>query len=307
MVRRSGGTRRVLFSRLITRPAPQILGSMNESNAAATGQVTSSAAEIYESFFVPALFGQWPDRLLDIAGLSATDDVLDVGCGTGVLARAAAHRLGDGGTATGLDANEGMLAVAERSNRRVGWQQGTAEDLPFPDHSFDQVFSQFALMFFTDTAAAIDEMTRVTRPGGRVTIATWAGLDQSPGYAAMTDLLQRLFGDDARNAMMAPFTLGTEEALRAVIDQALPGAEIVQHPGTATFQSLEEWVHTDVRGWTLADMIDETQYQRLLSAAAGELAEFVGEDGRISFAAPALIASARVPASGPPPVRGSDR
>ena len=264
---------------------------MSEHDAATTGQVTATAAETYEAFFVPALFDQWPDRVLDIARLSTGDDVLDVGCGTGIVARAAARRLHNSGSITGIDVNDGMLAVARRAPEPVTWQHGPAEHLPFPADSFDRVISQFALMFFTDKTAGLTEMARVTRPGGTITIATWASVDQSPGYAAMANLLQQLFGDDAAAALKAPFTLGTEERLRAVTSDVLPNTTITRHEGVARFDSLEAWVHTDIRGWTLADMIDDNQYAGLLAAAQTELADFVDHNGRVHFPAPALIAT----------------
>lgn len=265
---------------------------MSNLDDASTGQVNRSAAEVYEDFFVPALFGQWPEPILDAAGLSPGDDVLDVGCGTGILARAAARRLDRSGSVTGLDPNDGMLAVARRNDERVDWRQGLAEELPFPDDSFDRVISQFALMFFTDQAAALAEMARVTRPGGTVTIATWADVDHSPGYAAMIALLDRLFGEEAATALMAPFTIGSEAKLRSVIGDILSEPTVSLVPGQARFESIEAWVHTDVRGWTLADMIDDHQYQTLLDAAKTELAPFVDASGAVSFAAPALVACA---------------
>ncbi|NNE11398.1 MAG: methyltransferase domain-containing protein [Ilumatobacter sp.] len=269
---------------------------MNDIDTAAAehGQVTGTAAETYESFFVPALFDQWPDTVLEAAGLNTGDDVLDVGCGTGILARAAARRLDGSGTVTGVDLNHGMLAVAGRTPEPVTWQHAPAEDLPFPDRTFDRVVSQFALMFFADQRAGVREMARVTRPGGTVTIATWAAVDQSPGYAAMVDLLQRLFGDDAAAALHAPFTLGTDEQLKTVTEEALPDATVTRHEGVARFESIEAWVHTDVRGWTLADMIDDEQYAELLAAARTELAGFTDDRGRVRFPAPALIATAPV-------------
>ncbi|MDW3178807.1 MAG: methyltransferase domain-containing protein [Acidimicrobiia bacterium] len=268
---------------------------MSDQDTATTGQVTTSAAETYEAFFVPALFEQWSGPMLDRAGLSTGDDVLDVGCGTGVLARAAAQRLGGSGSVTGVDINDGMLAVASNSAEPVSWRHGPAERLPFPDRSFDRVVSQFALMFFVDQRAGITEMARVTRPGGSVTIATWASVDQSPGYAAMIDLLHRLFGAEVAGALMAPFTLGSEDELREVIGETLPHARVVQHAGHARFDSLDAWIHTDVRGWTLADMISDDQHATLLEAARTELSDFVMDDGQVRFAAPALIASASTP------------
>lgn len=267
---------------------------MSELNTANTGQVTAPAAETYETFFVPALFDQWPGPVLNAAGLSSGDDVLDVGCGTGILARAASQRLAGSGSVTGVDINDGMLAVARRASETVTWKHGSAEELPFPDRSFDRVVSQFALMFFADQVAGVEEMARVTRPGGGVTIATWASIDQSPGYAAMVNLLQQLFGDEAAAALQAPFTLGTEEKLGAVIDKTLPDATITHHDGQARFDSLEAWIHTDVRGWTLTDMISDEQHAELLAAAKTKLAGFVDGNGKVRFPAPALIASATV-------------
>jgi ubiquinone/menaquinone biosynthesis C-methylase UbiE len=268
---------------------------MNETNAVTHGQVNRSAAEVYEAFFVPALFDQWPERVLDTAQLSAGDDVLDVGCGTGILARAAARRLKGSGSVTGIDINDGMLTIARKTSEPVTWRHGPAERLPFPAQSFDRVVSQFALMFFADQKAGLQEMARVARPGGTIAVATWASIDQSPGYAAMVRLLQRLFGDEAATALRAPFTLGTKEKLHDLIDDILPDATVALHQGQARFDSLEAWIHTDIRGWTLADMIDDDQCAQLLDAANKELADFVDETGRVRFPAPALIATAPAP------------
>ena len=268
---------------------------MNELDAATAGQVSSTAAEVYEDFFVPTLFDQWPRHVLDAAGLSAGEDVLDVGCGTGILARVASRRLEGSGSVTAIDLNDGMLAVARRHAEPVTWEHGAAEQLPFPDGSFDRVVSQFAVMFFADQRAALTEMCRVTRRGGTITIATWASIDESPGYRAMADLLQRLLGDQAAAALTAPFTLGTPDELRAMAGAILPDLVVTRHDGLARFDSLETWIHTDVRGWTLADMINDDRYRELLAVAKSELANFVDHHGRVRFPAPALIASAPEP------------
>ena len=97
----------------------------------------------------------------DAARLASTDRVLDVGCGTGVLARAAADRVAAAGQVTGLDRNDGMLAVARRLQPQIDWRQGDdAIQLPFADGSYDVVMSQFALMYFPDRLAALKEMVR---------------------------------------------------------------------------------------------------------------------------------------------------
>lgn len=109
-----------------------------------------SPADVYEQFFVPALFRQWGEVMVDVAGIETRQRVLDVACGTGVLACAAAQRVGGGGAVTGLDPNEDMLAVARRKSTTIEWLSGRAEALPFNDQSFDVVVSQFGLMFFDD-------------------------------------------------------------------------------------------------------------------------------------------------------------
>ena len=262
-------------------------------NDTATGQVTKSAAEVYEAFFLPALFAEWPPRVADAAGIRAGQRVLDVACGTGVLARAVAERVGPEGAVTGLDLNEGMLAVARRKAPAIAWRQGRAEALPFDDGSFDAVISQFGLMFFADRVAALREMRRVARPGGRLAVAVWDALDRSPGYAAMAELLRRLFGDEVAGALHAPFALGDRRALAALFAEAgMPGAAVATHVGTARFPSIASWVHTDVRGWTLADALDDAQYAQLLAEAERDMRPFLAADCTVAFAAPAHIVTA---------------
>lgn len=256
------------------------------------GQVAASAAEIYEEFFLPALFDQWPAKLLDRAGVGNGDRVLDLGCGTGVLARAAFTLVGEHGEVVGVDPNEGMLSVA-RHTPGIVWTQGVAEDLPFADASFDHVVSQFVMMFVENRQKAVQEMARVLKPGGRLAVATWASLDNTPGYAAMVRLLHRLFGENAANALRHPYVLGDPDGLAELLAPAFADLDIRQHDGLARFDSIEAWVHTDIRGWTLSDMPAD-DYRSLLTEAQKDLATFTDSRGRVEFPAPALIASGTV-------------
>jgi SAM-dependent methyltransferase len=261
------------------------------------GQVTRSAAEIYEEFFVPALFRQWAPLVADAARIASGQRVLDVACGTGVLAREAAQRVAPNGSVVGLDRNEGMLAMARRTAPEVTWETGLAEQLPLPDASFDAVVSQFGLMFFDDRARALREMWRVLKPGGRLAVCVWDALGNSPGYAAMAALLERLFGSRIAGELHAPFALGDHQALRSLFGKAgIPNADISTHPGTARFPSIEAWVRTDVKGWTLADLIDDDQYRLLLREAETALRPYARPTGEVVFDAPAHIVTARKPA-----------
>ncbi len=261
--------------------------------AAEKGQVTKSAADIYDEFFVPALFRQWTARVSKAAGVNAGERVLDVACGTGALAQEAWASVRPGGAVVGVDINERMLAVARRKLPEIDWRQAPAEALPFEDCSFDAVISQFGLMFFEDRVKALREMWRVLRPGGRLAVAVWDRLENSPGYVAVTALLQRMFGDSAAEAMRAPFNLGDTETLLPLFAAAnIPDIQLSTMDGTARFPSIESWVHTDIKGWTLADMIDDKQYRALQREAHRELEGFAQEDGSVRFCSPAHIVTA---------------
>src|SRR5262249_49876968 len=230
---------------------------------------------------------------LDAAGVKDGDRVLDVGCGTGLVARAAVPCVGPTGAVVGLDPNDGMLAVARQSSAAVDWRPGVAEDLPFRDGTFDGVVSQFAVMFFEHADRAVSEMARVLAPSGRVAVATWAAVEESPGYAAMVELLEGVIGADAAAALRAPFRLGSADVVTALLAPHVDDVEVNRHEGTARFDTLDAWLHTEIRGWTLADRIDDEQFERLTQAARVDLARVVRRDGSVSFPAPALVGSGR--------------
>jgi SAM-dependent methyltransferase len=259
---------------------------------AAAGQVSIEAAELYEKLFVPALFDQWPARLLELAGVSAGDRVLDVGCGSGVVARAAHGAVGPSGTVTGVDPNDGMLAVASRTQPDLTWIKGVAEDLPIETATMDRVICQFAVMFFSDRARAVAELARVARPGGTVVVATWAELDTTSGYAAMVDLLREVAGDEPADALLAPFSVGTESALQELMEGTFPGVEVRRWEGIARFPSVLDWLDTDIKSWTLAPLISDDAYDALRVRAPIDLAHFCDPDGSVHFPAPAVVANA---------------
>jgi SAM-dependent methyltransferase len=148
-------------------------------------------------------------------------------------------------------------------------------------------------MFFDDRTQALREMRRVLKPGGRLAVAVWDALETSPGYAAMAALLDRLFGHRIAGELHAPFALGDTGKLRALFAEAgMRDAKVATHAGTARFPSIEAWVRTDVKGWTLADLIDDDQYALLLREAAVALRTYAKADGIVLFDAPALIATA---------------
>src|SRR5215218_11336618 len=134
---------------MLAGPARRKLAGRNRCarEAAMTGstqtfQLSVEAAEVYEARFVPALFAEWAPHLVEAARVAGGQAVLDVACGTGVVARTAADRMGGQGRVVGLDLNEGMLTVAGRLRPDIEWRQGDAADLPFEAGSFDAVLCQ---------------------------------------------------------------------------------------------------------------------------------------------------------------------
>jgi SAM-dependent methyltransferase len=252
-------------------------------------------AEVYDELFVPALFAQWGPRVAEAAAIELGQRVLDVGCGTGVLACAVAERVGPEGRVVGLDPNEQMLAVARRKPTGVTWQLGRAESLPFDDASFDAVVSQFALMFFERKPTAIAEMLRVLRPRGRLVIAVWDALERAPGYLALTGLLRELFGTNIAGAMHAPFALGDrDELLRLLVDAGAAGVEVKTQPGIVSFVSADAMISTErACVWTLGGLLDEQQFAQLRQRARGVLQPFIRSDGSVQFDCPAHIVTAR--------------
>jgi SAM-dependent methyltransferase len=251
-----------------------------------------AAAEAYEALHVPALFQEWTDPVLDAAGLTTGQHVLDVACGTGVLARAASERVGPTGSTSGVDPNAGMLAVAGKLDSTVEWRPGVAEALPFPDATFDAVVSQFGMMFFADRPAALREMSRVLVPGGRLVVAVWDALENSPAYSLEVSLLDCVAGRPAADALRAPFALGDPQELTALCEAAgLSAPKVITRMGTARFPSIRMMVEADLRGWlpVMGVTVSEPQIEQILREAESELAHLVEEGGDVVFDSPAHL------------------
>jgi ubiquinone/menaquinone biosynthesis C-methylase UbiE len=251
-----------------------------------------AAARAYEELHVPALFQQWTEHVLDAGKVQPGHRVLDVACGTGVLAREAGARVGPTGFAAGVDPDPGMLAVAEQLAPAVEWQQGTAESLPYPDRAFDDVVCQFGLMFFADRRRALREMLRVLRPGGTLAIAVWDSLENSEAYPIEVELLERLAGRRAADALRAPFVLGDKEALRALFESAgVASVDIATRNGTARFPSIRSMVEADLRGWlpVMGVFLEEELIQHILQEAESSLNHYVTADEQVVFNSPGHI------------------
>jgi SAM-dependent methyltransferase len=234
-------------------------------------------------------------ELLDAhaAGIRTGNRVLDVGCGTGVLAREALRRVGQDGQVVGLDLNEGMLAVAARTEPKIEWRLGDAASLPFEDMSFDVVVSQFALMYFPDRVASLREMWRTLAPGGRLAVAVWAPIEHARGYQILVDIAVRQCGREAADVLAAPFVLGDRAELAKLVESSgISGANVVLHEGSIRFPSVTEFIRIEVKGSPLAGMLSDDVMQALAAESEHALVEFVAPSGEIVMPMDAHIVTA---------------
>src|SRR5262245_13569775 len=205
-------------------------------------------AKGYESYMVPTLFGPCAAKLIDVADPRPDERVLDVGCGTGIVARQVAARLGSKGSVTGLDLSLNMLAVArvtaERERLTIDWREGNAEQLPFPDSTFDLVLCQFALMFVTNKDVALAEMRRVVTEHGRVLTSVWQGLDKHPFYQTLHKVIQKRLG---MSALQDIFALGSADELRALaVGAGFRRVEISPFSLTARFPNPDAFIAGEI-------------------------------------------------------------
>jgi SAM-dependent methyltransferase len=177
-------------------------------------QLARDSALHYEQVLVPAYVGPAADALVQHAALAPGESVLDVGCGTGVAARAARLTVGPKGQVVGIDVNRYMLDVARTLSHDIDFREGDARQLPIRDHAFDVVLCAHTLQFIADRPRVTGQMARVTKPGGRVVISAWESLDRNPYYAALADALVAFMGPETAFAITSACTLGGERALK---------------------------------------------------------------------------------------------
>src|SRR4051794_31519110 len=156
------------------------------------------------------LMEPWTDDLIRSAHCRDGDRVLDVACGTGIVANHVNAVSGKWCAITGVDLNEGMLNVARR-NPQIEWHQGSATSLPFEAGSFEVVLCQQGLQYFPDRSAAMKEMARVLSPGGRLSLNVWGAVDRQPFHSAVIGAAAVFRGSEAKAALDQAFTLHTAE------------------------------------------------------------------------------------------------
>ena len=251
-------------------------------------QFVGTVPENYERYLVRSIFAPWADDLVEMAALQPGERALDIACGTGIVARTAARRLGSGGGVVGLDLSAPMLAVARSAAAAEGvtikWREGNGLQLPLGDDAFDVVVCQQGLQFFPDRPAALREMYRVLAPGGRLVLSVWREIERSPGFAVLAQALTRHVGPEAGILMTSgPFGLSSTEELRKLTTRAnfkdiniRPAAKVLHYPAS------DEFVLRYAAGSALAGAVanaDDNARTALLAEVAERLQSHVGDQG----------------------------
>lgn len=252
-------------------------------------QLRGNAAEAYEAYLVPAIFDAMSRRLVPTAAVGPGDRILDVACGTGVVARVAALGVGPTGAVAAVDVNADMLAVAETAAANVAipidWRQADAAGLPFDDDTFDVVLCQEAVQFFGDKVAVLREMRRVAKRGGRVAFSVLRSLEHNPVYQSFAQALGEHAGTAAEQMMSSPFAFGDREALRAAAREAgLANVVIRVAIGEERFPSVPEFVRQEAASSPLASPLgelDEARRNALIEALQRQLAAHRDDTGLV--------------------------
>jgi len=171
-------------------------------------QLTSTAALLYEEQKVPAIFGPLARATLAMHEVSPQDNVLDVACGTGIVARAVRELFGDEPVVTGIDVNEAMITtgrdICERESVDVDFRSGDAANTPFRDGEFTFIICQQGRQYFPDENAALIELRRIAAHRCRFVLTVWSR--PSPLFLALADSLRTHVGAKVAKQSLAPFS-----------------------------------------------------------------------------------------------------
>jgi ubiquinone/menaquinone biosynthesis C-methylase UbiE len=262
-------------------------------------QLRGSAPELFERYLVPAVTAPWAADLVAVADPRLGTRVLDVACGTGIVARLAAQRVGPTGQVVGLDLNPGMLAVARGlpplPGAPIAWQEASAVALTFPDARFDVVLCQQGLQFFPDRPAAVREMHRVLKPGGRLALSVYSAIEHNPATQALADALARHGSAQAAAIKRAEHALADADALHALLTQA-GFRDVAMRTATLMVRlpSPQAYVQIQLTATPLATVVgdlDDTTRAALVQEISLALRSYLGEEG-LAFPQEAHVAVA---------------
>lgn len=269
-------------------------------------QLDRSAPELYERYLVPAITRIWATDLIDRVEPKPDQSVLDVACGTGVVARIAAERMRTG-RVVGLDLNEGMLALARSlpvTGVPIEWREGSALRLPFEDRSFDLVLCQLGIQFFPDRSLALREMKRVLVPTGSVALSVYSAIERTPAANAFVKALDQCLGPVASRIKRAEHIFSaTGEVAALLADAGFEHISVGTVTKRITFPSVFDYVRFQLMATPMASLLGNRNtadrdglIQTITSVAQSFLLPGMLRDGRLTSPQEAYVAVALNPA-----------
>jgi len=221
-------------------------------------QLSGNAAELYEEYLVPTIFIPWAQRLLAQKTPQQGENVLDVACGTGIVARMAKARVGESGRVVGVDLNAGMLDVARAvvPEGLIEWVQADVGDMPLTDQTFDVAYCQQGLQFFPDKVGALREIGRLLRPGGECLVVVAQSLEQNPLMRSQAAALSKHVNDSAAAGIRAVCGLPNPEEIAQLFEDA--GYVDVEHNSvdlTLTYRDGRAFVRNGIMSTPLAGIV----------------------------------------------------
>jgi SAM-dependent methyltransferase len=248
------------------------------------------ATRRYEEYFVPAVLRPYAARLVALADPKPADRVIDVACGTGIVARLAAARVGATGHVVGIDLIPAMVEVARTASEGlqppIEWHIGDASALPFPDDSFDLAFCQQGLQFFTDRTAALKELHRVLAPGRRLLLSVWRPIRYLPIWLHMSAALERHGCPDAAAFLRRATPDFTADGLRALVtDAGFEDVHLRIDIGTARFPSPADFAKQYTSSTPVRDSLDALspeEYGAMVRDFGSAIREYTDDDGLVA-------------------------
>jgi ubiquinone/menaquinone biosynthesis C-methylase UbiE len=247
-----------------------------------------SVAGNYERYLVPAIFAPIAVDFLNIVKPRSGDHVLDVACGTGIVARLAAERVGTTGRVVGLDFLPDMLNQARslpKADPPVEWEHASADKMPFSHEAFTLVLCQQSLPFFPDKPGALREMHRVTAPGGKLGLNVLSNISRTPAMVALAEALARNIGPEPAAFVRLVGSLCDKSELRDLVEGAgFHDFAIQTVTEELSFPSPEEFVRQYLVSTPLAanesvKQADETARAAVVQEVRSELAPYVDDRG----------------------------
>lgn len=263
----------------------------------------TSALRFYDEIMVPRMFDPWAELLLDELQLQSGHAVLDVACGPGTVTRRAGLRVGPSGQVTGCDLSPAMLDLAREkvsagASGPIEYLECPADALQVPDNAFDVVCCQQGLQFFPDRPAALTEMRRALRPGGKLGIAVWCAIEDCPPFAALANALGQVLGVETAAAYEAgPWGFSDSDALvRLVSDSGFTNVKVRRYELPLVFEGGPGQLLLTLRAASVANTLAQLSEadQTAFAEAVDEASRTITFDGIVRSHATSNILTAQV-------------